>query len=68
MAVIAILASWKLGDVPDFFLNNVPLWNKFRDTKMMLMLLMIIIPFLGTLFLNQYLENAENQPSVLLYV
>ena len=59
VAVIAILASWKLGDVPDFFLNNVPLWNKFRDTKMMLMLLMIIIPFLGTLFLNQYLENAE---------
>lgn len=59
VAVIAILASWKLGEVPDFFLNNVPLWNKFRDTKMMLMLLMIIIPFLGTLFLNQYLENAE---------
>jgi hypothetical protein len=53
------LASWKIGDVPDFFLNNVPLWNKFRDTKMMLMLLMIIIPFLGTLFLNQYLQNAE---------
>ena len=59
VAVIAILASWKLGEVPDFFLNNVPLWNKFRDTKMMLMLLMIIIPFLGSLFLNQYLENAE---------
>lgn len=59
VAVIAILASWKIGDVPDFFLNNVPLWNKFRDTKMMLMLLMIIIPFLGTLFLNQYLQNAE---------
>ena len=59
VAVIAILASWKIGDVPDLFLNNVPLWNKFRDTKMMLMLLMIIIPFLGTLFLNQYLQNAE---------
>ena len=59
VAVIAILASWKIGDVPDFFLNNVPLWNKFRDTKMMLMLLMIIIPFLGTLFLNQYLQNDE---------
>ena len=59
VSIIAILASWKLGSVPDFFLNNVPLWDKFRDTKMMLMLLMIIIPFLGTLFLNQHLENAE---------
>ncbi len=59
VAIISVLASWKLGSVPDFFLENVPLWNKFRDTKMMLILLMLIIPLLGSLFLNQFLENEK---------
>jgi len=59
VAILAVLASWKLGDAPDFFIDNFPLWDKFRDTKMMLILLMIIVPLLGTLFLNQFLTNAE---------
>ncbi|MFK7757912.1 MAG: YfhO family protein [Flavobacteriales bacterium] len=59
VAIIAILASWKLGGVPDFFIDNVPLWNKFRDTKMMLILLMLIVPLLGALFLNKFLMDGE---------
>lgn len=63
IAIISILASWKLGGIPDFFIDNVPLWNKFRDTKMMLILLMIIVPLLGSLFLNQFVFDEEFRSS-----
>ncbi len=59
VALISIMASWKLGSIPDFFIDYVPLWDKFRDTKMMLVLLMIIIPLMGALFLNKFLSDKE---------
>ncbi len=59
VGIVSIIASWKLGSTPDFFIDNLPLWNKFRDTKMMLILLMIIVPLLGSLFLNQFISSEE---------
>ena len=59
VAIISILASWKLGWIPEFFIEKIPLWNKFRDTKMMLVLLMLIVPLLGAIFLDKFLGDKE---------
>lgn len=46
VAVLAIVLSWRDASwLTDAFLNNVPLFNKFRDTKMMLVLVQLVVPF-----------------------
>ncbi|MDA0903306.1 MAG: hypothetical protein O3B70_03145 [Bacteroidetes bacterium] len=45
VSMLAIVLSWRDTTwVSDFFLDHVPMFNKFRDTKMMLVLLQLAIP------------------------
>ncbi len=53
------LASNNPGGLNDFFINKFPLYNKFRDSKMILVLLQVVIPALGILFLNKLLFKKE---------
>ncbi len=42
--LLAVLTSWREGNfVLDFCLEHVPLFNKFRDTKMMLVLVQVAV-------------------------
>ena len=47
-----ILAFNDPGGMNDFFVHKFPLYNKFRDSKMILVLLQIIFQFLAILFMN----------------
>ena len=47
-----LLATNNPGGVNDFFINKFPMYNKFRDSKMILVLLQVLIPILGVLFLE----------------
>ena len=45
VAVLAVVLSWRdASGLTDFFLDNVPGFAKFRDTKMMLMLIQCMLP------------------------
>ena len=46
------LSSNDPGGMNDFFIHKFPLYNKFRDSKMILVLLQIIFPLLAILFMN----------------
>ena len=52
-SILAIILSWKYSPVVDFLIDHAPLFNKFRDTKMFLVLVQISFPLLGLLFLNE---------------
>ena len=57
VSVLAVLLSLKYSKITDFFIQYFPLFNKFRDTKMMLVLVQISFPLLGMLFVNNLLKN-----------
>lgn len=48
-----LLASNDPGGINDFFITKIPLYNKFRDSKMILVLLQVIIPAMAILFLDK---------------
>ena len=71
MSILAILlASNDPGGINDFFINKFPLYNKFRDSKMILSLLQVMIPALGILFLDRLLKKRDifENKKVYLYV
>lgn len=43
----------------DFFIHHVPMYNKFRDSKMILVLIQIMAPALGLLFVNELLDEQD---------
>ncbi len=57
VSLLAIILSLKYDVVVDFFIEHVPLFNKFRDTKMMLILVQVSFPLLGALFLKRLIDN-----------
>lgn len=61
VSVLAVVLSWKYSSILDIFIAHVPLFNKFRDTKMMLVLVQISFPLLGFLFLNSLLKNEVDR-------
>jgi hypothetical protein len=58
IAILSLLLSLNNpGGINDFFINKVPLYNKFRDSKMILVLLQLIIPALAVLFLDKLFKR-----------
>ena len=54
-----LLASENPGGINDFFINKFPLYNKFRDSKMILVLIQVMVPALGMLFLDRFLKKED---------
>ncbi len=57
VSALAVLLSWKYSALVDFFIDYVPLYNKFRDTKMMLILAQISFPLLGILVVQSFVKE-----------
>jgi hypothetical protein len=55
--LVLYLASNQMNAFNDFFINHFPMYNKFRDSKMMLVLLQIMIPAFGLLYLDRMIKN-----------
>jgi hypothetical protein len=53
------LASKDPGGLNDFFIHKFPLYNKFRDSKMILVLIQVMIPALGILFLDRFFKKEN---------
>jgi hypothetical protein len=61
-SILAVILSWKYSSILDFFIEHFPLFNKFRDTKMMLILVQISLPFIGVLFLKElFLQKIDKK-------
>ena len=61
VSLLAVILSWKYSNLVDWFIEHMPLYDKFRDTKMMLILVQLSFPLLGFLFLNKLLKNEINK-------
>ncbi len=61
VSLLAIILSWKYGSLVDWFINHTPLFDKFRDTKMMLILAQLSFPLLGLLFVNKLFKDEINK-------
>ncbi len=59
--LLSIALSWKYGKLTDIFIEYIPFFSKFRDTKMMLILVQISFSFIAFLFLNQLIINKINK-------
>jgi len=60
LVVLAILlSSNNPGGINDFFINKIPLYNKFRDSKMILVLLQVMLPGLGLLFIDRMMDKKD---------
>lgn len=58
LSVLAmLLASNDPGGINDYFINHFPLYNKFRDSKMILVLIQLMIPMVALLFIDALLKN-----------
>ena len=53
--------SWGKNLMPltDFFLENVPGYNKFRTVSTTLVIVELLIPFLGILALNKIIKDGK---------
>jgi len=50
--LVMLLASNDPEGINAFFINKFPLYNKFRDSKMILILLQLMIPMIALLFID----------------
>lgn len=60
-AVLMLMLSWgkNFMGLTDFFIENIPLYNKFRAVTIILSIVELIIPLLAVLFLNELFKNKE---------
>lgn len=59
ISLFSIVLSWGHNIMPltEFFLDHVPMWNKFRVPSMILVIAQMAFPLLALLALNQLLTN-----------
>ncbi|MBL7941632.1 MAG: hypothetical protein JNM00_02645 [Flavobacteriales bacterium] len=60
LAFLALALSLKSPDgLNAIFIESMPLYNKFRDTKMILVLLQVLVPLMGVLFLQRLSTDTD---------
>lgn len=61
VAILAVMLSWRDATaLTDFFINSVPGFAKFRDTKMMLVVVQIIMPLMAMLALDRLVRDRHD--------
>lgn len=62
VTVLAIMLSWgkNFMGLTDFFIENVPGYNKFRTVTIILVLVEVLVPVLGVLFLDQLIKERQS--------
>lgn len=57
LGILIVFLVGKENAVNDFFLNNFPMYNKFRDSKMILVVLQVIAPALALIFIDKLIQK-----------
>jgi hypothetical protein len=59
MTILAVFLSMKdMHALNNFFIHHFPMYNKFRDSKMILVLIQLMAPALGILYIDQLLRDG----------
>jgi hypothetical protein len=58
LAVLLVFLAGKDNFVNDLFLNYFPMYNKFRDSKMVLVILQVMAPALSLLFVDKIVSKS----------
>ena len=68
--VFSILLSWgrHFSLLTDFFIDYIPLYNKFRAVSSIQVIAELAIPLLGIIGLNEFLKDTNNQEQKLKYL
>ncbi len=61
VTILTLALSWgkNFMGLTDFFLENVPGYNKFRAVTIILVMVELCVPILGVLFLDQLIKERE---------
>jgi hypothetical protein len=67
VTVLAIMLSWgkNFMGLTEFFMHNVPLYNKFRTVSMTLVIPQIVVPILALITLNKVLFGELDKEKLL---
>ena len=57
--LVILLASNDPGGINKLFIEKFPLYNKFRDSKMILVLLQVMFPAIAILFIDRFIKKEE---------
>ncbi|MCH2199131.1 MAG: YfhO family protein [Flavobacteriales bacterium] len=69
LSILAIILSWRTASgLTDFFIDNVPLFGKFRDTKMMLVVISIMAPTMSILLIDELIKGLEDKRKKWLFI
>lgn len=62
VGVLALMLSWgkNFMGLTDFFIDNVPGYNKFRTVTIIMVLIELIVPLIAVWFLDMMLRDKEN--------
>ncbi len=62
VTILSVLLSWgkNFWSLTNFFLDYVPLYNKFRTVSMTLIIAELTIPLIAMLALNEIIKNQNN--------
>ena len=62
ITILSIILSWRdTSFISDFFIHNFPLFNKFRDTKMMLVIVQLAVVTGATLAIKEIWEDTNTK-------
>ncbi|XOV68131.1 MAG: YfhO family protein [Fluviicola sp.] len=62
VALFALILSWgkNVMGITEFFIDNVPLYNKFRTVTIILILVELTMPIIGIMLLQKFYEERES--------
>jgi hypothetical protein len=68
--IFSILLSWgrHFSILTDFFIDYIPLYNKFRAVSSIQVIAELAVPLLGIIGLNEFLKETKNQEQKLKYL
>jgi hypothetical protein len=59
LTILAISLAAKDGALSNYFIDHFPSYNKFRDSKMILVILMVVAPMMAMLFVDNLCKNER---------
>jgi hypothetical protein len=61
VGILALMLSWGKNYMPltDFFIDNIPGYNKFRTVTIILVLIELIVPLIAVLFINKLFQERD---------
>ena len=57
LTLLAISLAAKDGAISNYFIDHFPSYNKFRDSKMILVIIMVIAPMMAMLFVDKLIKK-----------